>query len=302
MKEYIEDLKTLYEKLRSNYVRNSTGRPNKSVFCALLHLSSKAKRMRLLLESAAPATALKSANVLEELLRLKYIEWVDQKGNICITAKGLWLVEKEQRIISEDKLLDFISIKWFNLFSDTRQPLNDKEKLILFVALTLRTFSKDSAIQTNYNKQINDGWKDVIVLCSKFLYENQVIHDKQVSEELSRDKKKKSTALHPVSHFFRYSEKLPKKTNTIFIAHRNNYYLNLHNENGVEKQKIIFLFELVLGAMPDYELTQKIVSFCQKTSYDKNIHVFTLGKHIFATPAFDDLMSESLHQLLLKSS
>ena len=294
MEEQLELLIKLYEKLKNTFIRNHKSKVGESIYLSLLNLGSKTKRMRILQEAAVPVMSLR-VEYLKQLINLNYVEYIDKKRNICLTSFGIWQAENILNVIDAKELLGFIDNKWFNCFTDFNRPLSDKEKVILFTLLAVRAFSKNSAVELK-NENCHDGWVKALRLSFDFLHKNQIISDKNLLSSMAEETK----SLQPVIHFFRYSEYLPKQTNGIFIAKgTNSYYLDLYKHGKVDVQSLIFLFEIIFQDKMDFVLMDKINEHCQKTSYDISIKVFTLDKHIFSTPDYDNLVKKSLRSTIV---
>lgn len=294
MEEQLELLKELHKKLKDTFIRDYKNNVTESIYFALLNLKSKTKRMRILQKAAVPALNLNS-NHLEQLINQKYVEYIDKKRNICLTSFGIWYVEKILDIIDTKELIGFINDKWFNCFADFNRPLSDKEKVILFTLLSVRAFSKNSAVELN-NENCHDGWAKALNLSFDFLHKNQIISDENLLSSMTKESK----SLQPIIHFFRYSEYLPKQTNGIFIARGNNsYYLNLCKPEKLDVQSLIFLFEIIFQDNMDFVLMDKINEHCQKTSYDISVKIFKLDTHIFSTPDYDNLIKQALRKIIV---
>ena len=300
MGKHIELLLKIYENLKSTYIRSQSGKVEKSIYFALLNLKSKNKRRRLLQESAILTMSLNNKQ-LERLIKLNYLEYMDQKMKVTLTSLGIWESENQLKIINSKQLLGFIENKWFNCFSEDKKPLSDREKVILFTTLATRAFSKDSAVDLR-NEKYYTGWADAVSLACDFLYKNKIISDKKTKDIVLPDPQKR-TSLHPILHFFRYSEYLPKQTNEIYIAKgNNNYYLNIYQDSQFNIDSLVFLFGIIFQDKMNFELMDKVYDFCQKTSYDISVKVFPPHKHIFSTPDYDDLIRTALRKLIVSSS
>jgi hypothetical protein len=294
VEEQLELLIKLHKKLKDAFIRDYKSNISKSIYFSLLNLKSKTKRMRILQKSAVPALSLNN-NHLEQLINQKYVEYIDKKKNICLTSFGIWYVENILDVIDTKELIDFINDKWFNCFANFNRPLSDKEKVILFTLLSVRAFSKNFAVELN-NANCHDGWAKALNSSFDFLYRNQIISDKNLLLSMTG----KTKSLQPVIHFFRYSEYLPKQTNGIFIARgSNSYYLDLYKHEKLDVQSLIFLFEIIFQDKMDFVLMDKLNEHCQKTSYDISVKVFTLDKHVFSTPDYDNLVKQALRRIVV---
>lgn len=301
MENTLQILQDLYKNLRDAFVREEKASlsTSKSMYLALLDLKSANKRMSVLLSAAVPFTSLDIRSA-EELLKLGYMQYVDQKTNVTLTSSGIWEVENNLKLINHQLLIDFVEKKWFNCFANAHQSLTEKEKVILFSTIAARAFSRDSAVNLKFNEKIHNGWRAIVELVITFLFENKIIlSDTQLKESLFKGAKK-GTSLHPIIHCFRYSEYLRPKTNGLYIAEKLTYYLNLYKNGEIKQADLVFLFELVFENKLDHKLMDKVYKFCCDVSYNNSVQVFSLDKHIFATPSYDEIVQNALRSLMLQ--
>ncbi|PKN17218.1 MAG: hypothetical protein CVU71_16935 [Deltaproteobacteria bacterium HGW-Deltaproteobacteria-6] len=297
MDEDIEILNTLYTKLKDVCVRSQQKKIHGSIYLALFDIGSKTRRMRVLIDSAVPPSVLTFSD-LERFIGLNYIQYIDEDKNLVLTSKGIWEIEKNLNIIDEDKLIDFINGKAFDCFKSINQSLQDKEKVLLLVAMSVRTFSESSSVDLTKSERIHSYWKDAVEKSYEFLCENKVILNKDVLKDLFNGRTGK-TALLPVIHCFRYSADIPKKTNGIYIAKNSKYYLNIYQNGDVEVNKLAFLFNLIFKENINSELVKNIYEHCCTMSYEKSVEVFSVGEHPFATSTYDELIYEALRMLIV---
>ena len=294
----LQFLEKLYSKLKECYLRGNNGKCPQSLLFALLDYKSSTRRMRLLID-AAVLTKIEKPEILDQLSRLGLIQFIDVKRSVTFTAKGIWQIEKELKVIDADVLIDFIDKKWFDCFKKESQALSDKEKVILFTALAARAFSEQSSIDLTKKDKIHDAWKETVEKVVDFLFANKIIADPSLRQSLFVGKKSGKTTLHPVVYCFRYSADIPQKVNGLFVAKNSRYFLNIYRDEKIAIEELSFLFELVLGDNFGSDLLDKVFKFCQEISYEKSIVVFSVDKHNFAQPDYDDLIRASLQKVLL---
>ncbi|MFC1874091.1 hypothetical protein ACFLYX_02180 [Chloroflexota bacterium] len=290
------ELNKLYSKLKETYIRNKQGKTNKSVLLGLVDLSSKTRRMRLLKDAAVPVIQIDQNNI-KELFEFNLIQYIDQGKNITLTSKGIWQAEKSLGLLEDDTVTDYIENKWFECFKDINQELVEREKIILFTTLAVRAFSEQSSVNLKKGDRVDNAWRDAVEKAFDFLLENGIIKDKTLKEALFGGEGYKPS-LNPVKNCFRYSENLPKKTNGLYVAKSLKYFLNLENTGEIDINDLVFLFEAIFKDKVDFELMEKINSFCRDMSYAKSAQVF--DNHIFASPSYDDLVKESLRKMVMK--
>lgn len=289
-------LNKLYTKLKDVCVRTQQKKINGSIYLALFDASSKNKRMRVLIDSAVPSTTLTLSD-LDRFMESNYIQYIDEYKNLVLTSKGIWEIEKNLNIINEDRLISFINKKLFDCFKSINQSLQDKEKVLLFVAISVRTFSKSSSVDLAKSERINSYWKDAVEKSHKFLYENKIISN-DILKDLFSGKSGKTT-LYPVIHCFRYSADIPKKTNGMYVADNSKYYLNIYQNDGIDISKLVFLFSLIFKEHINSELIKNIYEHCCTMSYEKSVEVFSLEEHPFASSTYDDLIYKALRTLIV---
>ncbi len=91
MDNQLELLIELHKKLKDTFIRDYESKFQKSIYCSLLDLGSKNKRMRILQKSAVPAISLNS-NHLEQLINQNYVEFIDKKEMFVshLLVYGMW--------------------------------------------------------------------------------------------------------------------------------------------------------------------------------------------------------------------
>lgn len=302
MEDHLVFLEKLYKKLKESYLRSKPSKNTKSIFLGMMDFSSRNKRRRLLADASVNIQTYQAEpELIDKLIKLKYINYIDQKKNtITLTSRGIWEAENSLKIIDQNLLLAFIEKKWFDCFSDV-EPLTEKEKVILFTLLAVRSFSEDSAVDLRDIQKTGEGWAEAVTLAYDFLFKHSIIKDADLRDSLFKGSKNMAS-LEPVKHCFRYSENLQKKTNELFIAKPLRYFLNLNIEREAIKDELSFLFNIIFEDKLDYILIGKTNDFCRKTSYDIWVKVFTYEKHVFANPDYDDLILSSLRKLLTSAS
>lgn len=294
-------LQNLYTNLVNAYIREekknlATG---KSVYLALLKSKSVNSRTRVLLSAAVPVTSF-DFRCVEDLLKLGYIQYTDQQANITLTSLGIWEVEFTLKLIDQLQLLKFNEDNLFDCFSKTNKALKDEEKVILFSLISARAFSENSTANfSQYNEKIYDVWKLIVQSAADFLFNNRIIADAKVREDLFGGLKKK-VSLNPIIHCFSYAtQDLVPKTNGLFFKKDRKYYLKLYKNEQIKETDLIFLFGLIFENKLDEGLMDRAYKFCCYVSYNNGVQAFSLDKYIFATPSYDELIHNALRSLML---
>lgn len=273
-------LKKIYHKLYA-CLTSEKRIHDKSALISLLDVKSNS-RLRIIADSNIPSHKI-PAFILNELKQKAYIrESKDEIDQIVITAKGIWTVEKDKGILDSKSFINFVDNKWFN-FSKSIKPLSEKEKIIILAMIATRAFSESSAVDLKQNELVLNNWKGILNASFDFLKDNKIISKLKVNELYGKGGNE-----HPVSHLIRHTDALPKKTKGIYRAPgKQKYYLDVFQNLGLNTLKISYLVKLITNDKNDFVFSNKIISFCNKISFEKCIYVFDLEKHIFNKPEFE---------------
>ncbi len=112
-----------YDRLYDNFIMFEKKMKNKSILISFLK-TTKNSRNKLISESSLSSSKI-PRNVLNLLLTEKLIQSNDDINKFVISAKGVWVVEKEKEIINEDIFLNYVNEEYF---IEKIKPLNSKEK------------------------------------------------------------------------------------------------------------------------------------------------------------------------------
>lgn len=293
MEEYLIELKKIYSKLHQIIIQTEGKSLSTSLLLYLMGQKSVNKRYFCLMDAAVD-TAMINRDILDRLLHEGYVKLIDNKLKIILTVRGIWQVEQLNDGCNLDKLLSFIENKMFKP-KETSNPLKDNEKLVLFVLLMIRSYSKDSSIYLNKkNQSYNEQLKQITHNLGDFLYSKNIINEKY-KEDLSRT----DTKLPAIMHFFRHTEKIRQKTDGLFIASDSNYYLNLYDNNADNLvSKLAILFSKVFEKSLSYDLIKVIFKKANETAYIQSIDMFEPSRHIFTTIEFEDIIDQGLRRAL----
>lgn len=241
------------------------------------------------------------ADHVTELLARGLIRETDNPGRLVITAKGIWEVELSEHSLDAPKLVDYIDQKDFALFAKSR--LTDKEKVIIFCLVAVRSFSADSCVDLHQDDATMEAWRRVIEKSHDALQELGIVPDLSKSELL----RTKGTE-RPVSHLIRHTDALPRKTKGIFRAPgRQRYYLDLFDGVTIPVERLSFLLRLIFGGNLDVTGMEAVLDFCRSAAYGDAILVFDFpggasgkSEHVFAKPIYDDVIREALRRSLVQ--
>jgi hypothetical protein len=289
--ESIKYLQKMYDAYRDN-LEMKKKLQSKSVLISTLKVK-KNDRFRPLNDSARMAAKIPS-DILLELKENGMIRNTGDVASFTISGKGIWLIEKSNGIIDDNVLIDFIDENYFNPF-EAGKPLTEKEKVIIFGLLATRAFSQNSAADMRKDDYVKDAWKEIMESSLEKLREVGVIKSLEIDDLMP-----KKGIEHPASHLIRHTDSLPRKTRAIFTAGgKNNYYLNLYENDQLSMEKLAYLFWLVFGDSIDSDNIEGISEYCRDVAYNKSIYVFDLDGHKFSTPEYDELVRSSIMESIV---
>jgi predicted transcriptional regulator len=281
-----------YRKLQDNITIERKKIIDNSIIIQFINLKSN-DRYRLLTASAIPAYNLNvKKNILDYLVENEYIRETSNIGTYFLTAKGIWHIEKNKNIINEKKLLDFLDNKFFSFEEHVNKKLSDKEKIILFSMIAVRTFSdkspidlkKDDTVLTEIENVVDEAYDKLSALGLLTRLQKKDLYGKPGNE-------------HPVSVIFRHTDALPKKTKGLFKAlGEQRYYLDVFKNNHIKKDNLGILFNKILDEkILEMQELDDIYRFCCEIAQSKNIFLFDLSQHIFSKPKYDEIIKEVLY-------
>ncbi|MDY6985637.1 MAG: hypothetical protein SVE93_04450 [Candidatus Thermoplasmatota archaeon] len=274
-------LEKFYTRLKDNLGK----RPEDSVLIKMLDMKSN-RRMNTLQESSFKASEL-SQSALKDLIDEGYIRMGFEEGSYVITAKGVWLFEKDAGIMDEEALIEAIDEKFFCFSEDINRKLNDREKIIILAMIAARAFSQDS-IADLMDKRKVEYWGKIIKESCEKLNSMGIVATKV--EEIMQQKGNE----HPVSNLMRHTDTLPKKTRGMYKALGNQrYYLDLYADSSLSKEKLAYLFWRVFGDKFRLENRNAILEFCNRIAHEECAFIFDMNKHIFGMPEYDSFVKDA---------
>ena len=287
-------LKAFYDKLHYSIIREKTKLLNESVLWTLVELS--ANRTEKFLSNSSYSTAHFPREKLSELLAKELIHpfvSISNKEEFVLTAKGIWEIEKQQKDFSEDTLLSFMQEKHltFNV-----KPMNDKEKLVIFLLLCIRNFSDNIPMDLSTSKN-RDGWQRIFKVVYEFLSTNGFLKAKQESFDKFISTKGSE---HPVQSFIRHINDLPIKSGQIFCnppgkKYASKCWLDLELDGQLQKNKLTFAFKLVFPKIPDFSTTKMIEDFCIEIANDYSKYV--VNDYRFIDSTHDDIIRQVIKDI-----
>jgi len=284
-------LEKFYTKLYDNIILKKKKVYNRSIILQFFNLKSN-DRYRLLEESGIPIYKLDTQpEIIKYLEKKDYIRETASINNYVITVKGIWQIENNKLVINEKILLEFLDDKFFSFDKEIKKGLSDKEKIIIFSMIAIRSFSEDSAIELKRDETIKIELKNIVddsydILKSlKFISK---LEKKDLYGKLGNEL--------PVSNLFRHTDSLPRPTKGLFKALGDQkYYLDLYTDKEISKDNLKYLFKKIFdGQNPSIEKLNSIYDFCCKVAHNKVIYIFDINRHIFSKPKYDNVLHETL--------
>jgi hypothetical protein len=274
-----------YDALYDNFILFEKKMKNKSILISFLKIN-KNSRNKLLNASSLSSSKIPK-NILHFLLSEKLVQSNNEINKFIISAKGVWVIEKEKGILNEEFLLSYINEEYF---AERIKPLTSKEKIILFSMIAARTFSEKSSIDLIKDVSAVDNWKEIIDLSAEKLNSLEVVSRKEV-ENLYGSLGNENV----VSGLFRRNNYLASKIKQLYKSPGDHkYYLDLYDGSQLFQEKLSYLlWEIFDGNLSNQE-KDEIINFFNEISSKKSIFVFELNEHIFSMPKYDVLIEDCL--------
>lgn len=258
-----------------------------SVLISLLNIKSN-ECYKLLLESSLRANEV-SKVTFDELVDSGLIRPTDKQDRFAITVKGAWEIEAGRSLITSEKLLRVIDLKFFALFGGTAS-LTAKEKVILLAMIAVRSFSPDSSLDLKRGDTALTALASLLESTSDLLYSHGVVN-KLSKEDLFGGKGNE----HPVSHLIRHTDGLLKKTRGIYqTLGQQKYFLSVSEAGTLSEDSLSLLFGLIFGSRMSTEMKSEVERFCLDKAYELCTYIYDLKAHRFVNPSFDDAIVNSL--------
>ena len=172
-----------------------------------------------------------------------YIRKTDNIGFYTFTAKGLWLVETTINRVNYDGLINFIDLRFFDVFDV--KPISDLRKVILLSMVAVRSFSKGSAINMRTDAEVKGKWLDILIEISDLMVKHGIIQEKNSIQIKKLDYKTE----HPASKMMRHTEGLSAETKSIYnnLSGDNRYYLDLSRDMTMDTERLGELLSMIFG-------------------------------------------------------
>lgn len=287
------DLFHFYKRLEKNVLDYKNGQlENNSVLLTLVSSFSN-KVSELLLESSIDSLIIPGSKleVLEERGFIRKLNYLGKTQNYVMTILGIWQIETKTNNINIKRILDYFQSKKFSSDLDEK-PLSDKEKIILFALIALRTFTLECAMDLK-QKITLDVWEDIFDRCNQFLASVEIVEDKAWRSDNTGNE-------HPVSYAMRRLNKLSQKTKHIYQSPgKKKYYLDLFLDSQIDAPYVLqHLFDLIFKEIESSITLLEISTFLSDLAYNeaKNVKV----PLDFITPEWDEKIENALEDYYFK--
>lgn len=273
---------TLKRKLKSS---------DKTILETLLNIKST-ERYKIL-DSISIEKNFENDSDINKLVNLNHLRMTDHLNKYTLTAFGIWDYESKIMGKTNDTILEIIDKKYFDTFGKNI-PLNDREIVVLFLLITLRSFSKKSFIHLKINDSLLNNLQELIESCYEILLEMKEVNTSDIGIFGKKGNE------HPVSNLLRHTDQLPKKTKGIYstLGNDQKYYLNLYNEdeNNFNNFELNLKFIISLIFKNEFDSNQyKILINFLSNKYNSYFFLFYDPViHIFKEPRFAEAIEKIL--------
>ena len=223
------------------------------------------------------------------------IRETDLPFKFVITLRGVWLVERERKLIDEERLVDFFDAKVGRLFKG--RPLSSKEKVILLAMVAARAFSPASSIDLLSDNLTKDHWREVLIQSSGHLVKLGSISALESSRLFRLGGNE-----HPVSNLIRHTDALSKKTQGMYVAPgKQKYYLSAVAGDEPDTARIQTILRKTLPEKLSIGQGEELIGFMRRVAYTDASLLFDPTVHRFANPQYDDVIRLAVMNLVVES-
>lgn len=285
-------LSKFYSRLYDNIERSSTKIVKKSILVSFLNMKSNSRHSLLnrssILSSEVPR------DIFEQMLIERLIRETDEVDRYVLTAKGILEIEQKKDVFTPQMLIQYIDDKFFDAFKDSVKSLSDKEKIILLSLISARAFSADSPMDLKKSDKTTEIWKEITDSSYDLLSSLNILKDLKKEDLYGQNSDKRNES--PVSHLYRHTDTLPKKTKGLYnnTLGKQRYYLDVCIDGPLSKEKLSFIFSKIFEnkQLSYLELTD-IYEYCIEISFSKSIYLFN-SDHFFSKVEYDQSIREIL--------
>ncbi len=288
-KEYCLVLENFYSKLRNCLTEYYKKEPI-SVLFSLFNIKNNI-RTSILTESSKHSDEIFQEEY-EYLSSNGFITSIDNFEKYIMTTKGIWFIETERDILNIDKLFIFFDEKYLNIQLFGNKPLNDKEKILLILLISVRSFSIETAINLKKGKVVLQKLEELIYECFDLLLKHGVISKLDRDKFLDYEGNENS-----VSDFIRHREALVRNSRNIYkILGGQKYYLDIYRDSSFQNKDFGYLIWLIYGKSLNLDKEKDLIEFFKKNAYEKCIFLFDSANFTFINPDYDKILKNSFKE------
>lgn len=288
-KEYCLVLENFYSKLRNCLTEYYKKEPI-SVLFSLFNIKNNI-RTSILTESSKHSDEIFQEEY-EYLSSNGFITSIDNFEKYIMTTKGIWFIETEKDILNIDKLFNFFDEKYLNIQLFGNKPLNDKEKILLILLISVRSFSIETAINLKKGKVVLQKLEELIYECFDLLLKHGVISKLDRDKLLDYEGNENS-----VSDFIRHREALVRNSRNIYkILGGQKYYLDIYRDSSFQNKDFGYLIWLIYGKSLNLDKEKDLIEFFKKNAYEKCIFLFDSANFTFINPDYDKILKNSFKE------
>ena len=295
--ENLDILRAFYKLLLDETIRSEKKIKNNSVFWTLIKCVGK--RRANIIDKSSQNRIMFDNEIFKELINSELLELnsIKNEGDYYnLTPKAIWLIEKTDRGLSEDDLVQFISSEYFD-FKKKSKPINDKERLVLFTMIGVRNFSLSSKMELKESRDC-DAWEKIFERSFGFLNSKKYFKNKykSFSELISKD-----SSEHPIINLMRHTNDLPIKSDHIFNSPGGKlgktYWLGLYEEDRFIEIKLFYLAKQIFGKIDNAAELQDIKN--ELNSIAHTCAKLVIRNFEFISSDYDDLIYEAIKSFYL---
>jgi len=287
----IRTLRIFYRRLKSVLEIERPKNNHESLLFPFFEMKANT-RYRLLLK-ASISTQAESRSVIQILLDEKCISPSQELDQFHITAKGVWVLEDIDRVLTMDQLLTYLNGKYFSVGGKISAKLSEREKIVILLFLGLRAFSPDACIDVRPDDSVLKALEEAARKCYSVLANIGSVSELKIDEVFKR-----KGIEHPVSNLIRHTDSLPRKTKGMFTALRSQkYYLDVSKDREIDAHKISYLLALLCNGKEGIGHLDDLGDIMESMSIDYSIYVFEDSSKSFSSPVYNHVMREAIEEM-----
>lgn len=173
-------------------------------------------------------------------------------GQYILTAKGAWFIEETYYGRTINDMISKIDDKSFAL---NTEKISEKNKVIVLSLISARCFSEKTSLEYS-TEETRGAFMALLRNSFELLSELGII-------DSSFESMCKTTTKNEISSFLNAIDKLPALTYQIFSRYgRNRYYLDVVENDVIQKEKVISLFRIIFEGDIPLEFVEVLSTFC----------------------------------------